>query len=165
MKTCPYCGSEVEVYGKDYYCCFCEMAIECSDVQENGKRKNYLPESQPCIHDLHKTTPELMCFTTIELLYLLKFARNERSNIYHKRYVFIRAIKEGNQEFKDAEEYTYKEYEYWTRKCYVIENIIRERIGYIPYKVTDSYIKALAYRMSESAKKPMKIKKGQKVPF
>jgi hypothetical protein len=94
----------------------------------------------------------------VELLFLLRFARAERSSIYGQRQLFILAIKEGVGEFRKGEQYTFKEYEYWTRKCFVIENLIRERLGYIPKKLTEAYIQNLADRMFDSAKKDMRIK-------
>lgn len=94
------------------------MDLKGEDVQENGKRKNHLPASQPSLSDLNKSTPELMRFSTVELLFLLKFARKERADIYKQRYIFIRAMKEGADEFTDAEVYTFNEYEKATRKCY-----------------------------------------------
>lgn len=133
------------------------MELGDENVQENGKRKNHLPASQPSLSALNKSTPELMCFSTVELLFLLKFARKERADIYQQRYIFIRAMKEGAAEFNEAEEYTFREYEKATRKCFVLENLIRERLGYYPAKLTDSYIQTLAARMEESAKKDMVI--------
>jgi hypothetical protein len=141
----------------EYYCLFCTMKLKDEDVQENGKRKNLLPASQPSLSDLNKSTPELMCFSTIELLFLLKFARKERADIYKQRYIFIRAMNEGAGEFKEAVEYTFSEYEKATRKCFVLENLVRERIGYYPAKLTESYIQTLEARVEESAKKDMII--------
>ncbi|MCM3571265.1 hypothetical protein [Neobacillus mesonae] len=158
MKTCAYCGSPVNSNGgHDYYCSFCMMNLDYGDVQENGKRKNLLPFSQPSLSDLDKSTPELMCFSTVELLFLLKFARKERTDIYKQRYILIRAMKVGADEYTEAEQYTFREYEKATRKCFVLENLIRERIGYYPAKLTDSYIQTLAAKMEESAKKDMVI--------
>jgi hypothetical protein len=133
------------------------MKLKYEDVQENGKRKNLLPDSQPSLTDLNKSTPELMKLTTVELLCLLKFARKERADIYKRRYTFIQAMKEGADEFSEAERYTFREYEKATRKCFVLENLIRERIGYYPAKLTDSYIQNLAAKMEESLKKDMVI--------
>jgi hypothetical protein len=164
MKTCPYCGSKVAKIDVYYcYCSFCVIELQYKDVQENGERKNLLPDSQPSLSDLNKSTPELMCFSTVELLFLLKFARQERSFIYKQRHTFIQALKQGESEFKEAEQYTFEEYELYTRKCFVLENLIRERIGYIPVKLTDSYIQTLAFKMEESAKKPMIIKQPQPI--
>jgi hypothetical protein len=161
MKTCPYCGSRVELYQQYFYCGFCELKIDPKDVQENGKRKNLLPQAQPSHDTLHKSVPELMRLTTIELLCLLKMARKERSNVYGERYVFIQAMKEGAQEFQEGEQATFQGYEYWTRKCFQLENLIRERIGYIPKQLTDSYLQTLASKMIQSTKKDMVIKQAQ----
>lgn len=163
MNTCPYCGSEVESYGHDFYCFYCEMIVDSNDVQQNGKRKNFLPASQPTHDYLKRNTPQLMTITTVEMLFLLKFARAERSSVYGHRYTFIQAMKEGVGEFKEGEQYMFEEYEYWTRKCFVLENLIRERIGYIPAKLTESYIQNLAGKMLESTKKDMVIQ--QTKPF
>lgn len=104
-----------------------------------------------------------MRLTTIELLYLLKFARKERSTTYHQRYTFIQAMKQGASEFKEGEQYTFSEYEHWTRKCFVLENLIRKRIGYYPSKITDSYIENLAVKMEESTKKDMVIQQPKPI--
>jgi hypothetical protein len=147
----------VESYGHDFYCFYC-------DVQQNGKRKNFLPASQPTHDYLKFSTPQLMTITTVEMLFLLKFARAERSSVYGHRHTFIQAMKEGvGEEFKEGEQYMFEEYEYWTRKCFVLENLIRERIGYIPKKLTESYIQNLVGRMLESSKKDMVIQ--QTKPF
>jgi uncharacterized membrane protein YvbJ len=82
MKTCPYCGSGVQTHHHHYYCTFCEMEIDRSEVQENGKRKNLLPQQQPTIEDAKQPTPELMKLTTIELLYLLKLAVQQPVHLY-----------------------------------------------------------------------------------
>ncbi|MBV7508589.1 hypothetical protein KW850_25570 [Bacillus sp. sid0103] len=164
MKTCAYCGSPVKFLDKyNYYCYFCTMKLKYEDVQENGKRKNLLPSSQPSLSDLNKSTPELMCLSTVELLFLLKFARKERSDLYHRRYIFIRAMKEGAGGFTEAEEYTFSEYEKVTRKCFVLENLVRERLGYYPTKLTESYIQTLVARMEESAKKDMVIQEAKPI--
>lgn len=139
------------------------MKLKDEDVQENGKRKNLLPSSQPSLSDLNKGTPELMCLSTVEQLFLLKFARKERSDIYNQRYIFIRAMNEGADEFTEAEHYTFSEYEKATRKCFVLENLVRERIGYYPAKLTESYIQTLAERMEESAKKDMVIQQPKPI--
>lgn len=164
MKTCPYCGSHLESIDQQYYYCdFCCMKLKYEDVQENGKRKNLIPTSQPSPSDLNKSTPELMRLSTVELLFLLKFARKERAEIYHLRYIFIRAIKEGADEFTEAEQDSFSEYEKATRKCFVLENLVRERLDYYPVKLTESYIQTLAARMADSSKKDMVIQEPKPI--
>lgn len=165
MKTCPYCGSDVRFSDLDFgYCTFCEMKIPYEDIQENGQRKQLLPESQPTLSDLKKSTPELMRLSTVELLFLLKWAREERATIYKQRYTFIRAMKQGAGEFAEAEQYTFKEYERATRKCFVLENLVRERLGYYPVTLTDSYIQNLAVKTEDSGSKKMVIQDPKPLP-
>jgi hypothetical protein len=165
MKTCPYCGSEVSSSDLDFgYCAFCEMKIPYEDIQDNGQRKQLLPESQPTLSDLKKSTSELMRLSTVELLFLLKWAREERSTTYKQRCTFIRAMKQGADEFAEAEQYTFKEYERATRKCFVLENLVRERLGYYPVKLTDSYIQNLAVKMEDSSSKKMVIQDPMPLP-
>jgi hypothetical protein len=165
MKTCPYCGSAVSFSNLDFgYCAFCEMKILYKDIQENGQRKQLLPESQPTLSDLKKSTPELRRLSTVELLFLLKWAREERATIYKQRYTFIRAMKQVVDEFAEAEQYTFKEYERATRKCFVLENLVRERLGYYPVKLTDSYIQNLAVKTEESGLKEMVIQNPKPLP-
>jgi hypothetical protein len=165
MKTCPYCGSAVSFFDLDFgYCAFCEMNIPYDDIQEHGQRKQLLPESQPALSDLKKTTPELMRLSTVELLFLLKWAREERATIYKQRYTFIRAMKQGADEFAEAEQYTFKEYERATRKFFVLENLVRERLGYYPVKLTDSYIQHLAVKTEASGQKKMAIQHPKPLP-
>lgn len=162
MKTCPYCGTQVKPYHHHFYCSFCDLKIDPKDVQENGKRKKLLPQAQPAHDTLYKSVPELTGLTIIELLYLLKMARKERTTVYGERYVFIQAMKKGAQEFQEGEQSSYQSYEYWTRKCFQLENLIRERIGYIPQQLTESYLQTLASKMIQSTKKDMLIKQPLK---
>jgi hypothetical protein len=165
MKTCPYCGSAVSSSDLDFgYCAFCEMKIPFEDIKENGQRKQLLPESQPTLSDLKKSTPELMQLSTVELLFLLKWAREERATIYKQRYSFIRAMKQGADEFAEAVQYTFKEYERATRKCFVLENLVRERLGYYPVTLTDSYIQNLAVKTEDSGSKKMVIQESKPLP-
>ncbi|WP_121614461.1 hypothetical protein [Mesobacillus foraminis] len=163
MKTCPYCGSLVELICSKFQCNYCELTLFPEDVQKDGNRKDLLPVSQPSYTELRKSTSELMELTTIELLYLLKFARAERREIYANRKVFVQALKEGFDTCVEGIRYTFTEYEYWTRKCFVLENLIRERMGYIPEKISDSYLDEIITKMKESQQKVMMISAGKAI--
>lgn len=163
MKTCPYCGSTVELICSQFQCNYCELKLQPKDVQKDGKRKDFLPDSQPSYTELKRSTRELMELTTLELLYLLKFARSERRAIYSNRKVFIKAVKEGLKECVEGIRFTFNEYEYWTRKCFVLENLTRERMGYIPPKITDQYLDDLIIKMKESQQKNMLISTGRSI--
>lgn len=47
--------------------------------------------------------------------------------------------KDGIEEYKESEEYSGKEYEKITRKMFVLENLIRQRLGYVPHRITDAF--------------------------
>ncbi|MEY2196685.1 hypothetical protein AB7942_28815 [Neobacillus sp. BF23-41] len=88
---------------------------------------------------IDKTTPEIMTLSTFELLYLLKLIRKERNDMYHHMHVFRRAGEESN-DFKEAEKESGRDYLYFTKKAFVVENIIRTRLGYVPDRITESYL-------------------------
>lgn len=68
---------------------------------------------------LDKTTPELMLYSTFELLSLLKYARTERTNVYQLMTTFYKARQQQKtDEYKESEEYIGKEYEKITRKMF-----------------------------------------------
>ncbi|MBT2757922.1 hypothetical protein J7E71_18780 [Mesobacillus foraminis] len=163
MKTCPYCGSPVELICSQFQCNFCVLTLNPEDVQEDGNRKDILPVSQPSYTELRRSTRELMEFTTLELLYLLKFARSERRAIYANRKVFIQALKEGLKECLEGVRFTFNEYEYWTRKCFVLENLVREKMGYIPPKITNQYLDDLIEKIKGSQRKNMLISAGKSI--
>ena len=91
MKTCPYCGSNLEkITQHQYYCGFCEMNLDAASVKENSERLDVRVREFVADHYIEKNTPELMIFSTFELLYLLKSIRKERSDMYHHLHVFLR---------------------------------------------------------------------------
>lgn len=160
MKTCPYCGSSVAGNGSGmYYCGFCDM--KGITPVEDGKRESRFQIKPFISHDdLKKSTPELMTYNTVDLLKLLKLGREERRQYFGHVTTFKRAGNETDQ-FKAVEVQTGNDYEAITRKVWVIENILKERIGYIPNRVTDQLLMTVQSRVdSERNLKPMTIKKN-----
>lgn len=141
MKTCPYCGSNIEkVNQQQYYCDFCSMTLAASIVKENRERLDVRFRDMAFDSHIDKTTPELMVHSTFELLYLLKMIRKERNDMFHHMHVFHRAGEEGNTEFEEVEKETGRNYMYYTKKAFVVENIIRTRLGYVPARITENYL-------------------------
>ncbi|MEJ9181039.1 hypothetical protein [Bacillus thuringiensis] len=54
------------------------------------------------------------------------------------------------------------EYEYYTRKAWVIENILLERQGFFPEKITARVLEYIGEKIRKSKKKSMRISKGQR---
>jgi len=142
MKTCPYCGSDIKkINQQQYYCDFCSMQLPASIVKENRERLDVRFQDFVLDTYMDRTTPELMILSTFELLYLLKMIRKERSDMYNQMHIFYRAGEQENTDaFKKYEKKTGRDYMYVTKKAFVVENIIRQRLGYVPARITENHL-------------------------
>ncbi|MGZ4160466.1 MAG: hypothetical protein ACXVNF_06685 [Neobacillus sp.] len=116
------------------------MKLNARIVKENRERLDVRFQEFVLDSYINKTTPELIKLSTFELLYLLKMIRKERNNMYHHMHVFHQAGNSGSDDFREAEKETGRNYMYYTKKAFVVENIIRDRLGYVPEKITESYL-------------------------
>lgn len=160
MKTCPYCASELQAAADLYYCSFCCMK-GMTPAEDGGRRSRYTMKFSIGHEDLEKTTPELMLYHTFDLLRLLKFLRDERRSYYHNIKT-LRKAGEMTEEFKQLEQEVGGTYEQLTRKTWIVENILKDRIGYIPQKVTDQLLATVEERAEhERNHKLMVIRKAR----
>ncbi|BFH18215.1 hypothetical protein J6TS7_29610 [Paenibacillus dendritiformis] len=159
MKTCAYCGSEVHIH-TEAYCSFCEMILPLDLVQEDGYRKKL--SSSHALVSLglaDRTTPELMTLATFELLHLLKMLRQKRSDAFN----LMRILKKANgqvDDFQNAASSSGKDYEWWTRKMWIVENILRDRMDHYPMRISDDYLMSLVKQIKQSNEKPMTVRSG-----
>lgn len=160
--TCPYCGTELQIKENTYFCVFCEMAVAAEDVQQNGERKQITFEiNHLFITDAEKNTKQLMQRSTNDLIVLLRLVRQKRTDYYN----YLRLMNKASDQADDFAEHaqlTGKDYEYWTRKAWVLENIIRERTGVFPERITDDYLIGMSARAEKINKKRMKIVKERR---
>jgi hypothetical protein len=144
------------------------MNVDQMMVKENHERldvrfREFVLDSQ-----MDKTTPEIMTLSTFELLYLLKMIRKERSDVYHHMSVYHRANQAGINDFQEDEKETGRDYMYYTKKAFVVENIIRTRLGYVPERITENFLFRYLEKIQQDKRKgPMMIrtqrqKKGDK---
>lgn len=155
MRTCAYCGSELN----NRYCSFCELELMDRYILKDGERlKNDIPHF-PEQRDIFKSTSELLQLETIELLCLLRHARNYRSEVYKLRIITHKANDQGGG-LEEIEASSYGDYEEATKKVRVIENIIKDRVGYYPEKVTENFLSMYLERIEKSQRKKMRIKKA-----
>src|SRR5699024_6689581 len=156
-STCGLCGSVLN----DRYCDYCKMELGERYISKDGKRieqsKMFL--GYPSEIEVYSSTPELMKKETIELYCLLREARKMRADVYQLRKVRHDAEKEVgfNDDVKVLEEKTYAEYEDATRKVWVIENIIKDRLGYYPKRISNNFLNVHLGRIEESEEKKMQI--------
>jgi hypothetical protein len=159
MKTCPYCASVIQqpMFEEDKcFCGYCNAYVHCS---ENGKRKSRY-ERRVIGHEfMYMDLPELMELHTHDLLIALKIAREERRSYFGNMSTVKKAAAQS-QDFKAQASEAGNEYEKVTRKVFQIENILLERIGYIPQTVSEKLLlNVLKKCTSPRNKRVMNIKK------
>jgi hypothetical protein len=140
------------------------MKIDIRIVKENQERLDVRFRDFALDAYIDKTTSEIMTLSTFELLYLLKMIRKERNNMYHLMHVFRRAVDSGSNDYKEAEKDSGRDYIYFTKKAFVVENIIRSRIGYVPARITENDLVKYLENIKKGKIGPMMIRtKRQKV--
>lgn len=90
---------------------------------------------------------------------MLRHARNYRSEIYKLRILTHKGKDQGGN-MQEIEATSYSDYEDATRKVWVIENIIKDRVGYCPPKINDEFLSRYLDKIADSQKKRMTIKKA-----
>lgn len=155
MQTCAYCGSGVEPVGNGLYCSFCDMEVYQDDVQENGMRRPVLAEDTVLLSAAERSTQEIMEKDSYYLTLLLRLVRNERKRTYNLLRVVNKGAALQPEKFKAGQDEGGKNYRYWTRKAWIIENILRDRSGYYPAKITDNMLNSIIEQVQQSNQKPM----------
>ncbi|MDQ0862177.1 hypothetical protein [Bacillus sp. V2I10] len=158
--TCPYCGSDIKKMNEfQYYCGFCDMRVNSNRAMQNNERLKVRVREFVADHYIDKNTQELMTFSTYELLYLLKFVRKERREMYHHMKTFHRAgEQEDTDRYKKIEKETGRNYIYLSKKMFVVENIIRQRLGYVPVRITETYLVQYLENIKNDKRWPMIIR-------
>lgn len=158
IYTCPYCGTGLLSENDAYYCGFCEMSVSIEEAQQNGERKQISFElNNVIISDTEENTMQLMQRSTNDLIVMLRLVRQKRTDFYN----YLRVINKANEEkgnFEEHAQVTGKDYEYWTRKAWILENILRDRMAVFPERITDNYLLSLSMRADKINGKSMKIR-------
>lgn len=159
MYTCSYCGTEVSVNNEKAYCSFCCIELGPNSkygmYSVDGKRLERFKQMSLVTSETAKLPiDELYKLNPMDLLLCLKEARKERGFIYNQLRTF--------NKFEDLGDFAKEigeEYEFWTRKCWTIENILINRFGYYPEKINSELIDAFSKRKEKSLSKTMVIRK------
>ncbi|MDM5322091.1 hypothetical protein RGT17_16840 [Bacillus altitudinis] len=125
-NTCPYCGTKLKKETDFFFCDFCDMNLPLDQIQKEGERIQIINREINAAY-LNMTTPELMTFSTCELILLLKEARKTRA-------FFFEPTRKNTQKGED------EQFKLSTKKMYVIENILKIRLGYIPANLNQSFL-------------------------
>lgn len=163
MITCKYCGTELDYIGEYqnemyFYCPYCDLSFEKGETCQDRQRKQAVPDFYD--KGYYRPTKELLKCNTIVLFHLLRDCRKD----WYELYSFLRKlinIKDNEipneNEVEKAFLPLYHEYIQLTKQKFVIENILLEKVGFIPEKITDSFLSDLIEKGKKASYKPMYI--------
>jgi hypothetical protein len=160
MRTCKYCGSSLNYVGehkdKIYFACdYCELTFDYENTSRNRLRVNRLPES---IETHRRTTKDLLTCNAVELFHLLKEYRSKWWEI-KEMVKSVRNLFDSEKQAKASADYCdlYKQYIDLTKYKFTLENIIIEKTGFLPEKITDEFLGELVSMSKETTKSKMNI--------
>ncbi|MEK6190618.1 MAG: hypothetical protein N2A99_06480 [Carnobacterium alterfunditum] len=170
METCKYCGQQLEFVGEKegelyFSCSFCDnMIFTLAETSSGRKRKMSVPKYINTV-SMYASTPELLECNTITLYYTLK---DIRAFWYHVKTLLEKAkvsiptgqLPQANNEISDLNDVANelkKEYMIITKKKFVIENIILERTGFLPEKLTEDFLTEIYEQGKKESEKPMYV--------
>jgi hypothetical protein len=175
MFTCPYCGTELIIDKESNHaeCRYCEIMLGPTSkygmYAQNGERKQRIREK----NIVSSTTaqlplPELEQLHVVDLVLCLQAARAERAQVYNLMRLFNKAEEIDTMDSQQVQEYkglaneTGGDYEYWTRRCWMIENLLLDRIGYFPERINQLFLDSLITKNEKSLIKKMVISKQKR---
>ncbi|WP_420973840.1 hypothetical protein [Bacillus thuringiensis] len=170
IVNCPYCATPIQVDKNGVVQEICEFCGGCIREQQtgvlqlcqNGERFEFTKmQQQLFLEHIHQSVEELKQYHTYDLYLLLKEVREARSQTYYGLQLLNKASKTESTLQATADE-TGGEYEYYTRKAWAIENILLERQGFFPEKITARVLEYMGEQIRKSKKKSMRISKGQR---
>ncbi|MEK4620712.1 hypothetical protein NYE71_32485 [Bacillus sp. FSL K6-0273] len=170
IVNCPYCATSIQVDKNGVVqeiCEFCggymrEQQTGMLQICQNGERFEFAKIQQHIfLEHINQSVGELKQYHTYDLYLLLKEVREARSQTYYGLQLLNKASKTEKKLQVTANE-TGGEYEYYTRKAWVIENILLERQGFFPEKITARVLQYMEEQIQKSKKKTMKISKVQR---
>ncbi|CAM4317332.1 aspartyl-phosphate phosphatase Spo0E family protein [Paenibacillus alkaliterrae] len=153
METCPYCHVALVFDADQYYCTFCQMTVVSIDVPIDGSQEPLVLDSFFFADYAELSTPELMKKSTFFFVFLLRLVQQERRNIYNQVRLFNKVTDSETNEYLEASQESGKTYEWWTRKAWVIENILCGRMGHFLTRITDQYLSDLIAHMQQPGHK------------
>ncbi|MCM3405470.1 hypothetical protein [Cytobacillus oceanisediminis] len=163
MITCKYCGQELKFVGENedenyFNCTFCEMVFPLSETSVDRKRIMSVPDSYD--DNFYVPTKKLLERDTISLYHLLK---DIRATWYKIKCLLenLKALENENSLSKPKETDTdimkklKNEFIDLSKRKFAVENIILERTGYLPPKITEDFLSEIVGQGMDASNKPM----------
>lgn len=167
--NCPFCSSELKVNNGCLApkCDFCGADLRDRNlgrlrlVSAEGERYTFQKMKTNIFEEHAKQSVGILkTYHTFDLYILLREVRETRELVYTGYEVFVKAA-EVETEYEELAKKEYKSFNDWTKRMYVIENILLERQGYFPSKVTDKVLQYMWNQMKSSKRSKMKVQKGK----
>lgn len=157
MVTCKYCGTNLQYVGlyKDiayFYCDFCDLIFDVTEISENRRRKYRVP----LIYDpnVFQPTKNLLKYNALELMFMLK-----ECNLWW--YSLKRALEhiysDPTAKHDNEVKMIYEEYVTITKHKFVLENLILEKAGFLPDKITEDFLAEMQEYGKKYENRPMYI--------
>lgn len=165
VRTCKYCGTELEYYGRfedsnQYFCDFCDLLFPEEETSFDRKRKKNKP--RVLNPSMTLSVKEMLKTDTITLFYSLKETNSFWYFLKTSLENFKQNLKKGNLDQNDPEitkqlKEMKHEYIQITKTKFAIENILRERTGFLPEKITEEFLAQITVEGEKFEEKPMYI--------
>ena len=137
ISICSYCQTEQE---QKKVCSFCGADIN----KTRPKIRQTLSEDEAYRHQ-----PILETYHTLDLMILLRFLREQRTDNY-KLMQTVRKAPEAAQIPTDTIAFAEKQYREHTSRAKVIEQILIDRLGYKPKRIDDKLLNALEFKIKNA---------------
>src|SRR5699024_5783983 len=136
---CVYCKTEQE---QKKYCSFCGADL----TQDRPKIKQYLSEEEA-----YQKQPVLATYHTYDLLRMLQFLRQERTDSY-KQMQMVRKAPESVSVPSDINSFAQHQYREQTAQIKVIECILIDRLVYKTKRIDNKHLQALERKINRGEK-------------
>lgn len=170
MVTCKYCGQELQFLGardnETYFnCTFCDLVFPLSETSVDRKRKKSVPEYLES-HSIYQSTSQFLERDTITLYHVLQEIRAfwysnkkllENLKVQYSENALPNPASSDDEDIDDLRKQLKHEFIILTKKKFVVENIILERTGFLPDKITDDFLGSIIDQGREASKKPMYV--------
>ncbi|QII26930.1 hypothetical protein G3M81_22840 [Bacillus paralicheniformis] len=165
MITCKYCGQELKFVGEyedlPYFnCSFCEIIFSLDETGVDRKRKMSVPNYYD--DSYYVPTRELLKRDTISLYHVLKDVRKawydvktalENLKVYQKEQES--SLPKPQESDNDLIKNLKREFIDLSKRRFSIENIILERTGYLPEKITEEFLNEIVEKGRKASNQPM----------
>ena len=163
MITCKYCGTELDFIGEKeskqfFHCNYCDISFEKQETCYDRKRKASVPPHYDS--NYYQPTNQLLKLNTVELFHLLSDCRKDWFTNYSTLQSLKKLKNDDPSKTKQVDE-MYKplnhEYIKMSKQKFIIENILLEKAGFLPEKITNEFLSMLVEEGTKSSQKPMYI--------